>query len=124
MNYLPDYNHAVSQVQHVIFLTCSLLFTNQGAESHRFKHAEVRNLIRKVPKFSRPLNSGIIVEDMNIPILVGWVGTAPMGAAVAGAADLISTVLATPAERRYSLGMYVDTPSPEGRATVSGKYGV
>ena len=55
------------------------------SKSYRFKHAQVRNLSRKVPRFSRPLNSGI-VEGMNIAILVGWAGAVYMGAAVARAA--------------------------------------
>ena len=49
------------------------------AESHRFKHAQVLNFFRKVPKFSRPFNYGI-GEGMSILVLVGWVGAAPMGA--------------------------------------------
>ena len=39
---------------------------------------------RNIPKFSRPLNSGI-VESMNIPILVDRAGVSSMDAAVADA---------------------------------------
>ena len=63
-------------------LSCSLSSSARGtsdaftavsaprAASHRFEHAQVRNLCENVPNLSRPLNSGMIVEHINIPVLV------------------------------------------------------
>ena len=48
------------------------VFTNiseSSAESQRLTHAQVRKRCKKVPRFSRPRNSGT-VEGINIPILV------------------------------------------------------
>ena len=63
-----------------VFTTVS----ESNAESQRLTQAHVLNRFKKVPKFSRPLNSGM-VDGMNIPILVDGTGAFSMSAAVAGA---------------------------------------
>ena len=72
--------HAVSQVHHVVSVTCLLQLLLCQALNH--VGLEVQHFFRNIPKLSRPLNSGIIV---NVPMLKGWAGVSPMGAAVADA---------------------------------------
>ena len=81
---LSDCIHAVSQVLHLWF---SDVFTNVSELSgapQGFRQPDVRIFFKNVPKFSRPLNSGM-VDGTNVPILVDQADASSMGAAVAGA---------------------------------------
>ena len=66
------------------------IISGSRAELHLLKQAHVRKCCKKVTRFSRPRNSGM-VEGRNIPILVD--GALSIGAAVAGAVarSLLST---------------------------------
>ena len=66
------------------------VISESSAASQRLKQAHVRKRCRKIAKFSRPRNSGM-VKGINIPILVDdGAGAFSIGAAAAGAVARVS----------------------------------